>query len=63
MTLIVNLTRKAIMFKDELIEIGFIIGLGFRFVLYITSEQPRVSTAGFFLIILFYFILFTEAQQ
>jgi uncharacterized membrane protein YfcA len=44
------------MFKDELREIGFILGLGFRFVLYITSEQPRVSTAGFFLIILFYFI-------
>jgi hypothetical protein len=57
------------MFKDELREIGFILGLGFRFVLYITSEQPRVSTAGFFfflfliLIILFYFILFSEAQQ
>ncbi len=49
MTLVVNLTRKAIMFKDELREIGFILGLGFRFVLYITSEQPRVSTAGFFL--------------
>jgi hypothetical protein len=64
-----TLTGKAIIFKDELREIGFILGIVCKFVLYITSEhQPQSLNCRFFFFFflnLNYFILFyfTEAQQ